>query len=240
MKILLLLLLLLPTSINSATHFSWEEWIKDAVFGDDVVIHESQGLIDIQAPYRAVNGGNVPIIISTRSRDIIKYTLIIDENPTPCCAIFEFDNMPAYVETNIRVDAYTHLRVIAEDRFGDMYMETKFIKAAGGCSAPSMIDSGRPKGQIDVNYPYTYPGITNYQFWHPNYSGLQFSHVTRAEIPAEYIEQVDIQFDGSSFRYEGTIGIAENVYFNLRTENGPGTISAIDSEGRLFIKKLED
>ena len=101
MKILLLLLLLLPISLSSETHFSWEEWIKDTFLNEDfikgldedVVINDGTGLIDIQAPYRALNGANVPITISTKSRDILKYILIVDENPTPCCAIFEFDNI---------------------------------------------------------------------------------------------------------------------------------------------------
>ena len=248
MKILLLLLLLLPISLPSETHFSWEEWIKDTFLNEDfmkgldedVVINDGTGLIDIQAPYRALDGANVPITISTKSRDILKYILIVDENPTPCCAIFEFDNMPAYVETNIRVNAYTYLRVLAEDRFGDVYMVTKFIKAAGGCSAPGLIESGNPKGTITVKSPYSYPGVTNYQFWHPNYSGMQFDQLTRTEIPADYIENVDIEFDNSSFRYEGTIGIAENVYFNLITEKGVGTITATDSDGNIFSKQLED
>ena len=35
MKILLLLLLLLPISLSSETHFSWEEWIKDTFLNEE-------------------------------------------------------------------------------------------------------------------------------------------------------------------------------------------------------------
>ena len=69
------------------------------LFNDKEITGDSQ-FIHIEAPYRAINGGNVPIKIYTDSPGIVKFTLIIDENPTPCCAIFEFDNIPAYVETN--------------------------------------------------------------------------------------------------------------------------------------------
>ena len=216
-----------------ATHFSWDEWIKETVFGEDI-IEDGSDFIFIEAPYRAVNGANVPIKIYTKSPGIVKYTLIVDENPTPCCAIFEFDNMLAYVETNIRVNAYGYLRVIAEDNYGNKFMTTQFIKAAGGCSAPSIIKTNKVKGSIEVKEPLIKPGITKFQFWHPNYSGMQFNQVTRAEIPAEYIDDVDIHFDDSSFHYEGTIGIAENVYFGLAIDQD-GDVTATDNLGNQFL-----
>tara|TARA_B100000424_G_scaffold252067_1_gene228089 strand:+ start:5679 stop:6395 length:717 start_codon:yes stop_codon:yes gene_type:complete len=230
MKKLLLILLLVCLPVSSATHYSWNEWIKETVFDDKEITGDSQ-FIHIEAPYRAINGGNVPIKIYTDSPGIVKFTLIIDENPTPCCAIFEFDNIPAYVETNIRVNAYTYLRVVAEDIYGNLYMNTEFIKAAGGCSAPSMFVSDKPLGSIELvkkNGEYN-----KYQFWHPNYSGLQFNQLTRTEIPAEYIDKVEIHFDDASFRYEGTIGIAENVYFSLAT-NKEGDVTATDNLGNHF------
>ena len=147
MKKLLLILLLVCLPVSSATHYSWNEWIKETVFNDKEITGDSQ-FIHIEAQYRAINGGNVPIKIYTDSPGIVKFTLIIDENPTPCCAIFEFDNIPAYVETNIRVNAYTYFRVVAEDIYGNLYMNTEFIKAAGGCSAPSMSVSDIPLGSI--------------------------------------------------------------------------------------------
>ena len=233
MKKLLLILLLVCFPVNSATHFSWDEWIKETIFGEEI-IEDGSDFIYIEAPYRALNGGNVPIKIYTKSPGIVKYTLIIDENPTPCCAIFEFDNMPAYIETNIRVNAYTYLRVIAEDIFGNKFMSTQFIKSAGGCSAPSIIKTDKVKGSIEVREPLIKPGITKFQFWHPNYSGMQFDQLTRAEIPAEYINEVDIHFDTSSFHYEGTIGIAENVYFGLAIDQD-GDVTATDNLGNQFL-----
>ena len=237
---LILVLLLSPNTIQTATHFSWNEWIKETVFGDEE-IQDGSEFIFIEAPYRALNGANVPIKIYSRSPGIVKYTLIVDENPTPCCAVFEFDNMPAYVETNIRVNAYGYLRVIAEDNYGNKFMTTRFIKAAGGCSAQSVIKTNKQKGKIEVTESLIKPGVTNFQIWHPNYSGMQFDQLTRTEIPAEYINEVDIHFDNSSFHYEGTIGIAENVYFGLAID-GEGDLTAKDNLGNnfLYIRKMRD
>jgi sulfur-oxidizing protein SoxY len=236
---LIFILLLSPNATQTSTHFSWEEWIKEVVFGDEE-IQDGSDFIFIEAPYRALNGANVPIKIYTKSPGIVKYTLIVDENPTPCCAIFEFDNMLAYVETNIRVNAYGYLRVIAEDNYGNKFMTTKFIKAAGGCSAPSVLKTDKAKGSIEVKEPLIKPGITRFQIWHPNYSGMQFDQLTRAEIPAEYIDEVDIHFDDSSFHYEGTIGIAENVYFGLAS-NTDGNVIASDNldNNFLYFNKIE-
>ena len=235
---LILVLLLSPNTIQTATHFSWNEWIKEPGFVDEE-IQDGSEFIFIEAPYRALNGANVPIKIYSRSPGIVKYTLIVDENPTPCCAVFEFDNMPAYVETNIRVNAYGYLRVIAEDNYGNKFMTTRFIKAAGGCSAPSVLKTNKQKGKIEVTESLIKPGVTNFQIWHPNYSGMQFNQLTRTEIPAEYINEVDIHFDNSSFHYEGTIGIAENVYFGLATD-GEGDLTAKDNFCLLYTSDAAD
>ena len=120
-------------------------------------------------------------------------------------------------------------------------MTTRFIKAAGGCSAPSVLKTDKTKGNIEVEEPLIKPGITRFKIWHPNYSGMQFDQLTRTEIPAEYINEVDIHFDNSSFHYEGTIGIAENVYFGLAID-GEGDLTAKDNLGNnfLYIRKMRD
>ena len=37
MKKLLLILLLVCFPVNSATHFSWDEWIKETIFGEEII-----------------------------------------------------------------------------------------------------------------------------------------------------------------------------------------------------------
>ena len=78
MKKLLLILLLVCFPVNPATHFSWGEWIKETVFGEDI-IEDGSDFIHIEAPYRALNGGNVPIKYITKNRGYEKYNLIFWE-----------------------------------------------------------------------------------------------------------------------------------------------------------------
>ena len=140
---------------------------------------------------------------------------IIDENPTPCCATFEFVGLLPYIETNIRVNAYTHLTVVAEDIDGNLYVNRKFIKAAGGCSATPIVDNDVPKDRVDIIDDKLHFDKKKIQFNHPNYSGLQFNQLTRTEIPADYIDSVVVKTSKGIFSYEGTIGISQNHYFTL-------------------------
>ena len=40
----------------------------------------------------------------------------------------------------LRVDKYTYVRAILEMNDGKKYMVSNYVKAAGGCSAPSLAD----------------------------------------------------------------------------------------------------
>ena len=208
--ILSLIILLFPISVCSD---SWKEWLKDDLY-EEQFLEQTDDII-IESPYRAIDSGNVPIVITTKSKDLIKFTLIIDETPTPCCATFEFVGLLPYIETNIRVNAYTHLTVVAEDIDGNLYVNRKFIKAAGGCSATPIVDSDVPKNKIDIIDDKLHFDKKKIQFNHPNYSGLQFNQLTRTEIPADYIDSVVVKTSKGIFSYEGTIGISQNHYFTL-------------------------
>ena len=208
--VLSLIILLFPLSVCSD---SWNEWLKNNLYGSQKIIQTKDIIID--SPYRAIDSGNVPIVITTKSKDLIKFTLIIDENPTPCCATFEFVGLLPYIETNIRVNAYTHLTVVAEDIDGNLYVNRKYIKAAGGCSATPIVDSDVPKDKIDIIDDKLHFDKKKIQFNHPNYSGLQFNQLTRTEIPADYIDFVVVKTSKGIFSYEGTIGISQNHYFTL-------------------------
>ena len=75
--------------------------------------------------------------------DYIKYvTLVADENPSPVIGKFELSlksGKPDF-STRIRIDRYTYVRAIAEMNNGEKFMVANYVKAAGGCSAPSLAD----------------------------------------------------------------------------------------------------
>ena len=77
-------------------------------------------------------------------------------------------------------------------------MVANFVKAAGGCSAPSLADMDAVMarlGKMKMKFIKTMKhekGLNKAEFLisHPNYSGLQFNQLTRAEIPAHFINYI--------------------------------------------------
>ena len=69
-------------------------------------------------------------------------TLIVDENPSPLVSKFNFTPKigNASLTTRVRIDKYTYVRAVVEMNNGEKYMNSNFVKAAGGCSAPSLAD----------------------------------------------------------------------------------------------------
>ena len=125
--------------------------------------------------------------------------LIIDENPSPLVSKFKFNKKVenASLTTRVRVDKYTYVRAIAETSDGKKYMVANFVKAAGGCSAPSLADMDAVMarlGKMKMKFIETKveKGLNKAEFLisHPNYSGLQFNQLTRSEIPAHFINYI--------------------------------------------------
>ena len=193
---------------------SWNNYLKEDIYGSQQIIQRDHIIID--APYRALDSAGVEIFILNAgavNHDYNKLTLIIDENPTPCCAVFEFMGIRPALATNVRINAYTDLTVIAEDEMKNLTYNQKYVKAAGGCSAPPVVSSVMDPGTIQV---FQNNSQLRVAIFHPNYTGMQFDQLTRAEIPAEYIEKVKLYVDNEHvFSYSGTIGIGQNVFFEL-------------------------
>ena len=72
---------------------------------------------------------------------------------------------------------------------------------------------------------------------HPNFSGLQRDQVTLLDIPAEFVQTVELkQGDELLMTMQGGISISENPVFRLGyAPNGqPVTAHAEDTEGRAW------
>ncbi len=65
-----------------------------------------------------------------------KVTLVIDSNPAPVAAVFEFGPKAgvATIETRVRVNQNTLVHAVAETIGGKYYVSESFVAAAGGCS----------------------------------------------------------------------------------------------------------
>lgn len=189
---------------------AWNTVLKEKFFADRP-IEEDQKTIEINAPYRAEDPALVPIQITSKvpqsaEHYIKNITLVIDNNPVPFSASFDFtpDSGKADIVTRMRFNAYTHIRAIAETNDGKLHMAKAFVKASGGCSAPigtdleaAMARMGKMKFKLDGDkIVLNQPNEVQLLVSHPSISGLQMDQISRIIKPAHYVDSVKVSFDG--------------------------------------------
>ncbi len=234
-----------------AGDFSRWNAIKPDVFGD-AEIGDGSSLLALDAPSRAEDAAMVPLTIQalapqSKERFISKLTLIVDENPAPLVAVFHLgpQNGSATISTRVRVNDYTNVRVIAQLSDGKLVMVSRYVKAAGGCSAPAGKDQKAALARLGkmkmIPPEHIVPGQAGvYQLLisHPNNSGLQFDQMTRNYVPAHYVRMIQITYGGETvLTVEPNISISEDpsIHFSWIADK-PGTfeVKASDSQDKVF------
>jgi sulfur-oxidizing protein SoxY len=227
----------------------WPALQKD-IFGARTVVEDTTA-VTLDAPYRAEDAALVPLTVripATVSADVAKLTLVIDKNPAPVVAEFKFGPAAGHgervLETRVRVDMYSNVRAIVELADGRLLMATKFVKAAGGCSAPALKDTDAvlaEAGKMQIRLlDATADGQREgqVQIRHPQYSGLQLNQVTGYYIPAKFLRVIDVtRGHDLVFHMEGGISLSENP--NIRFTYAPGademlSVKAEDTDGKTF------
>ena len=233
---------------------TWENSVKQLLYDDNVKIKDGSNIMQLETPYRALDAAIVPITVKflqdqTQNEFIKSLTLVVDENPSPIVGKFNFSPKVgnASLTTRIRVDKYTYVRAIAEKNNGEKFMISNYVKAAGGCSAPSLADMdsvmsrlGKMKMKfIETTKASNKLNKARFLISHPNFSGLQFNQLTRSEIPAHFVNSVKVEQDGKLiFEASPDISLSEDPSFTFHYLNSGGPINVLvkDSEGQTFSK----
>jgi sulfur-oxidizing protein SoxY len=229
-------------------------------------MQDGEGVLALEAPYRAMDAAVVPITIRTvlpsgDSRTVRKITLVIDANPSPVAAVFTLGERAGVdlIATRVRVDDYTNVHAVAELSDGKLYMVSRYVKAAGGCSAPALkqVANAVPLGTMRFRLlaPSSggdpaaavaggaKPGEREAQLMvrHPNFSGMQMDQVSRLYIPADFLHSLQIwQGQELLMSVEGGNSISENPEFRFRFTpllgggDEPFRAEAVDSTGERF------
>lgn len=229
-----------------------ERWrdLRNALFGDRPLIPAGEA-IELVAPDRALDAAAVPVSLSLAPAmvpDVRRILVVVDENPSPLAATFAAG--PAgdlrALSMRLRVDAYTNLHAVAETADGRLLEAVRFVKAAGGCSAPVSGDlrAARARmGRMRLAMPDGPPAIdrpvpVQVAVSHPNTSGLQMDQLTRLSIPAEYVRELRITYRGVEvLSVEADISVAENPTFGFALAGEPGgelRVEAVDNRDRRF------
>ncbi len=246
-----------PASIAADKDADAEIWesVRSDVFGDKRTITKSSNKLVLDAPYRAQDAAIVPISITIPAEvapRVRKLTLLVEKNPAPVVAAFKFGKAAGLgerkISTRVRVDMYSNVRAIIELDDGSLHMQTKFVKAAGGCSAPALKDMDAAlasigkmklrslKPKVQQSSVPTSEALVMVK--HPNYSGMQMNQLTGHYIPAKYVEFMEIRKgEAVVFEMEGGISLSTdpNIRFTYSSAiEGPLTVNVRDTDGRTF------
>jgi sulfur-oxidizing protein SoxY len=197
----------------------WKE-LEQALFPNRAV-QDGTGWIDIDAPERALDASLVPVGLSLKGEKPIKSLyLIIDNNPGPLAGHFIFgpDADPHSVKLRVRVNAYTYIHAVAETSDGQLYAAARFVKAAGGCSAPAGTDEqsavqdiGHIKVKLLQPFVAGKPMEAQLMIRHPNFNGMQMDQITRMYTPAMFIRTIDVTYNGAQVMHlDSDISLSSN------------------------------
>ncbi len=230
-----------------------DEWVSlRANLFQSRAIDTKAPTIAVEIPRRAEFGATVPVTIraqlgQTAQNHIKKIYLVVDKNPSPIAAVYTLapDIGQADLETRIRVNEYSHVRVIAEMNDGRLSMDSRYVKVSGGCSAPPNKDAAQHKrdlGKMKIRVPDKMFAnqITPVQFQisHPNNTGFEMDHITVMTIPPHYVSKFNVVFEGKPvISAETDFSISENPYlaFNfIPKTDGELKVEVTDSKEMHF------
>jgi sulfur-oxidizing protein SoxY len=226
--------------VNPADSVVWKK-VHASVFGN-ASLEAADNVVTLETPKRAADAAIVPLAIhaqfpQTKERYIEKIWLVIDNNPSPIAAVFEFtqESGRADIETRIRIEEYTHVRAVALTNDGKMYMAANYVKAAGGCSAPAGKDAiaakanlGKMRLRVGDAVEAGQPALAQLMISHPNDSGLAMDQVTRSYATPHFVRRVEVRYGGKLvMNADVDFSISENPNFRFYfVPTGEGELEA--------------
>ena len=195
----------------------WKSIAGD-IFGERP-IEDGSALLKLKVPEQAMDAALVPISVDfIGDRPITSVSVVVDNNPMPLAGRFRLG--PAFarqdLKLRIRVTEFSVTHGVAYPADGRLYAVSQYIRAAGGCSAPSATASAdvlarmgrmqlRRERSIDASLVPSRLLIS-----HPNYSGMQ-QNASGDYTPARYLERVSVSVGGVSvFDMDGGISLSED------------------------------
>jgi sulfur-oxidizing protein SoxY len=211
--------------------------VRASLFADVRFESDAARVIALETPARAEDAAIVPVAIRARfaqskERYIDRVWLIVDKNPSPVAAEFQFTPASgrADIETRIRIEEYTHVRAVARTNDGKHYLAVNYVKASGGCSAPAGKDAalakanlGKMRLRVDDSAGAGRPALAQLMISHPNDTGLAMDQLTRMYAPPHFVRRVEVTYDGTPVMIADVdFSISENPNFRFYFLPGEG------------------
>ena len=225
-----------PATHNDSSP-EWEN-LREKLF-QSRPIDATPGTVQVIAPLRAAYGASVPVKIvsklpQTSGLYVKRLYLLVDKNPSPIAAVLDLTTEvgQADFETRLRVDEYSHVRVVAELSNGQLHMDSRYVKTSGGCSAPPNRSALNLIGKTVLKVPeqvtMEQPTTADVTVVHPNDTGFELNNVTVMYIPAHFVRSIKVSYgDRKVFDADLDFSISENptLRFNF-VPHGQGQLRA--------------
>jgi sulfur-oxidizing protein SoxY len=243
----------LPSNTGHADVSPEWELLRARLFGARA-IDAGSGRVRLIAPLRAAYGASVPVKIvshlaQTPALYVKRLHLLVDKNPSPLAATLELtpEVGQADFETRLRVDEYSHVRVVSELSNGELHMDSRYVKTSGGCSAPPNRDSpeliGRTVFKLPAPPTMGAPTTADLTVLHPNDTGFELNNVTVMYIPSYFVRTIAVSYAGRRiFDADLDFSISENPTWRFNfVPHGPGELRAevADSKERRYTGSLQ-
>jgi sulfur-oxidizing protein SoxY len=212
--------------------------------------------VELIVPKRAAFGASVPVkvrskIPQTPQLYVKRLYLLVDKNPSPVSAVLDLtpDIGQADLETRLRVDEYSHIRVVSELSNGELHTDSRYVKVSGGCSAPPNRDQLHNIGKTVFKLPngvtMNAPTPADVSVVHPNDTGFELNHITVMFIPPHFVRSLKVTYaERKLFDADLDFSISENPTFRFNfVPRGPGELKAEvedSKEGRYTGRLLID
>jgi sulfur-oxidizing protein SoxY len=210
-------------------------------------------VVQLTVPLRAAYGASVPVkvvsmLAQTPQLHVRRMWVVVDKNPSPLAATLDLttDIGQADFETRLRVDEYSHVRVVSELSNGELHTDSRYVKTSGGCSAPPNRDSlhliGKTVFKLPEGTKFNQTTVAEVTVVHPNDTGFELNNVTVMFIPPHFVRAIKVTYDKRKlFDADVDFSLSENpmLRFNF-VPRGPGELRAevADSKDAQFVGTL--
>lgn len=229
----------LPNADHGDSSPEWENLRARIFAGRAIETTPGRQLVQVVAPLRAAYGASVPIKVVSKLPQrpelfVKRVYLFIDKNPSPVAAVIDLTPAigQADFETRLRVDEYSHVRVVSELSNGELHMDSRYVKTSGGCSAPPNREAPELIGKTVLQLPEGLKpnAVTAAQVTvlHPNDTGFELNNQTVMFIPPYFVRSLKVSYaDQPLFSAELDFSVSENptLRFNF-VPRGAGELRA--------------
>ena len=230
---------------------NWQ-FYKPLMFGNKE-INNDQNIVKIFLNTKTSDATTVPLMINglidqTPENFIKKIYVIVDNNPSPVAGVFNFspDNGRVKIETRLRFEKFSFVRAVAEMNDGTLFQAAEWVKAEGGCSAPSAgsdgesVDLGKIRVRVDEIRSYEDPLLTEVQIKHPNESGLSIDFPS--DKVARFIRDINVTYNDTDV-FDGKVdfSLSDNPiirFYFLPGRDGVLKINLTDTYDSVYTKTV--